>query len=475
MVLHLADRLEVPLRERNRLLLAAGYAPVFRERPLDDRRWRRCGGARAVPGRPRAVPRRRRRPGLEPRARERGVDALAAGVAPELLEPPANVLRAALHPDGMAPHIVNFAEWSGHLLHRLRRQIALTGDDGLARLYDEVAALPGRATWSRRRPAAQPRSSCRCDCRDGDAELSFFSTVTTFGTPVEVTLVRARRRGVLSGGRGDRGAPRALTPPAPAPAEQRAGDSEARRASQDTCSHAADRERHGSDRRIFQRVSTAAVVRPEPARVVLAPRLAIDHEEAVGADCNAVLQGRSAARAGCHGIGRIEQEGSAGATQGQVLELGEHGDRRCLREDEDRAERRQRQQVREHGDDAGRDPQHVQHDDFPHKRAGRAARDDELEHERVADEDETESEQQNGVDPEPAVEERASGGEQQAECTGHEGVEADGAAQAADVGDGRVERRRGHHGSFRGGRLPRCPSTRGNAMTPEVTGRVSRW
>ena len=188
MVLHLADRLEMPLRERNRLLLAAGYAPVFPERSLADDELAPVREAlerflAAHEPYPAVVVDRAWNLVLANDA----VSALTAGVAPELLEPPANVLRATLHPDGMAPRIVNFAEWSGHLLHRLRRQIEITGDGDLARLYDEVAAYPGVSL----EPPAHGGAAdivLPLRLRAGDAELSFFSTVTTFGTPVDVTL-----------------------------------------------------------------------------------------------------------------------------------------------------------------------------------------------------------------------------------------------------------------------------------------------
>jgi transcriptional regulator with XRE-family HTH domain len=188
MVLHLADRLDVPLRERNRLLLAAGYAPVFAERPLADDEMAPVREAlerflAAHEPYPAVVVDRHWNLVLANEA----ASALTAGVAPELLEPPANALRATLHPDGMAPHIVNFAEWSGHLLHRLRRQIEITGDDELARLYAEVADYPD---VSLEPPAAGTPADIVLPLRlrEGDAELSFFSTVTTFGTPVDVTL-----------------------------------------------------------------------------------------------------------------------------------------------------------------------------------------------------------------------------------------------------------------------------------------------
>jgi transcriptional regulator with XRE-family HTH domain len=188
MVLHLADRLDVPLRERNRLLLAAGYAPVFPERPLADDEMAPVREAlerflAAHEPYPAVVVDR----GWNLVLANEASLALTAGVAPELLAPPANVLRATLHPDGMAPHIVNFAEWSGHLLHRLRRQIEITGDDDLARLYDEVATYPNVVLEP---PAAASAANIVLPLRlrAGDAELTFFSTVTTFGTPVDVTL-----------------------------------------------------------------------------------------------------------------------------------------------------------------------------------------------------------------------------------------------------------------------------------------------
>ena len=166
MVLHLAERLEIPLRERNRLLLAAGFAPAYGERPLDSdemrpvrealERFLAC--ARALPG-------ARARPALEPRARECRVAPLLEGIAPELLEPPANALRATLHPDGMAPRILNFDEWSAHLVHRLRREIALTGDASSSSCCRGARAIRAYATSRRRstRPR-RPRSCCRCTC-----------------------------------------------------------------------------------------------------------------------------------------------------------------------------------------------------------------------------------------------------------------------------------------------------------------------
>ena len=190
MVVHLADRLDVPLRERNALLLAAGYAPVYGERPLADEE---MGPVREALERflaahepyPAVVVDRRWNLVL-------GNDAVAVlteGVAPDLLEPPANALRASLHPRGLAPRIVNFGEWSAHVLHRLRRQIAVTGDPDVAALYDELAAYPGVATEP---PPAEAAASAEIvlpvQLRHGDTVLAFFSTITTFGSPIDVTL-----------------------------------------------------------------------------------------------------------------------------------------------------------------------------------------------------------------------------------------------------------------------------------------------
>ena len=186
MVLQLADQLEVPLRNRNQLLLAAGHAPVFDQHALED---------------PEMAPVRRAidlilnghdpYPAVvidhawEMLGANRAVALLTDGVAPELLEPPVNVLRVSLHPDGVAPRIANLGEWRGHLLERLERQIALTGDPALATLLAEVSAYPGpeRDTSG----AGEPEIVVPLRLRTDAAELSFISTVATFGTAVEVT------------------------------------------------------------------------------------------------------------------------------------------------------------------------------------------------------------------------------------------------------------------------------------------------
>jgi len=186
MVLHLAERLEVPLRERNNLLLAAGYAPAYRESALDS-----------VSLAPVAAAVRQILAGHEPypavvvNARSELLDANASvalflgGIAPHLLEPPANTLRIALHPDGMAPNIVNLPVWRAHLLERLRRQIANSGDPVLTELLDEVSRYPGGEDHT-----ADPAGAVALPMRyrhDG-RELTFVSTLATFGAPLDVTV-----------------------------------------------------------------------------------------------------------------------------------------------------------------------------------------------------------------------------------------------------------------------------------------------
>ena len=189
MLLRLAERLEIPLRERNGLLLAGGYAPDYPERALDDPT---MTVAREVVERVLA--------GHEPYpalavdrhwsliAANRAVGSLTTGVDPELVRPPINVLRLSLHPDGLAPRIVNLAQWRAHLLERLRRQVELTADATLARLLDELRGYPiGRsATTVYAHGDAGVAVPLRLRTEQG--ELSFLSTTMVFGTPVDVTL-----------------------------------------------------------------------------------------------------------------------------------------------------------------------------------------------------------------------------------------------------------------------------------------------
>jgi transcriptional regulator with XRE-family HTH domain len=191
MVLLLAEQLEVPVRERNQLLLAAGYAPAFPERSFED---------------PELAPVREALDliltGHEPYPAlviDRGWNVVAANapfralsalVDPGLLEPPVNVMRAGLHPRGMARWTINAREVRAYFIGRLRRQVAISGDAGLAALLAEVEAYPVPERGED--PAAEASVSkiltplIRMRAPDG-SELSFFATVATFGTAVEVT------------------------------------------------------------------------------------------------------------------------------------------------------------------------------------------------------------------------------------------------------------------------------------------------
>jgi transcriptional regulator with XRE-family HTH domain len=191
LVLHLAEHLDVPLRERNSLLMAAGYAPVYRERSLDDAEMDPVRGALDMI-----------LAGHEPHpavivdrlwnlvtANDAALSLFASGVAAHLLEPPVNVIRLGLHPDGLAPRMRNLAELAEHLLVRLQRQLAVAPDPDLEALFEEVLTYPG----------VTPRSPVVSDPTtllfvpmelvtvDGQ-ELSMFSTLATFGTALDITL-----------------------------------------------------------------------------------------------------------------------------------------------------------------------------------------------------------------------------------------------------------------------------------------------
>jgi transcriptional regulator with XRE-family HTH domain len=192
MVLRLAERLEVPLRERNLLLVAAGYAPVFPERPLEDPA---LSAARKAVDLVLA--------GHEPYpalaidrhwtlvAANNAVAALLTGIDPLLLRPPVNALRLGLHPEGLAPRIANFAEWRGHLLARLRRQIDITGDPVLVGLLNEISDYPTAHDAKFDPPfAIGEYADIVVPLRlvMNGAVLSLFSMTTVFGTPVDITL-----------------------------------------------------------------------------------------------------------------------------------------------------------------------------------------------------------------------------------------------------------------------------------------------
>jgi transcriptional regulator with XRE-family HTH domain len=191
MLLHLVERLGVPLRDRNPLLLAAGFAPLFSERSLDDPTLRPARQAVDMILK-----------GHEPYpalaidrhwtliAANDAIAQLLEGVRDRALrEGPINVLRLSLHPDGLAPKIVNLPEWRAHLLERLHQQISATGDPILGELLKELSAYPlsdGRPETSRKADYAGIAVPLELETEAG--LLSFLSTTTVFGTPVDVTL-----------------------------------------------------------------------------------------------------------------------------------------------------------------------------------------------------------------------------------------------------------------------------------------------
>lgn len=189
MVLRLADRLQVPLRERNAMLVAAGYAPMYRERPLDDPA---LGPARDAvdlilrahePAPALAVDRH-----WTLVAANRMLQHLLAGIAPALLAPPMNVLRLSLDPRGLAPRIANLGQWREHLFERLEQQVRATADPALVALLEELRAMPAPDAGARL-PGEHLGIALPLQLRMADGTvLSFISTTTVFGTAVDVTV-----------------------------------------------------------------------------------------------------------------------------------------------------------------------------------------------------------------------------------------------------------------------------------------------
>ena len=190
MLLHLAENLEVPLRERNPLLIAAGFAPTYQATDFDapemqsvrevverileahepypailvDRRWQLVSANKAA-----AV--------------------LVDGVAPELLEAPVNVLRTSLHPNGLAPRIANLAQWSVHIFDNLRRQIAVTGDEELRELERELVGYLEHMGVTVPAAAESPRAiATPMRLRTDSVELALMTMIATFGTALDITL-----------------------------------------------------------------------------------------------------------------------------------------------------------------------------------------------------------------------------------------------------------------------------------------------
>lgn len=188
MLLHLAEELDIPLRERNLLLVSGGFAPIFRERSLEDAELQAARAAiDLVLEAQKPFPAFALDRHWQVVASNGALPELYAGVAPELAGPPVNVLRLSLHPAGLAPRIANLAEWRAHLLARLRRQIDLTADPVLVELLREAEAYPATGSGGRVDYAVAVAVPFRI-ATPGGRVLSFFSTTTIFGTPVEVTL-----------------------------------------------------------------------------------------------------------------------------------------------------------------------------------------------------------------------------------------------------------------------------------------------
>ncbi|HEY4042470.1 MAG TPA: helix-turn-helix transcriptional regulator [Rhodopila sp.] len=190
MVLHLAEQLEVPLRDRNTLLTAAGYAPVYQERQLGDPGLRPA--LRAVEA---IIQGHMPYPALAVDrhwtlvASNEAMPRMLVGVDPELLRPPVNAMRVALHPSGLAPRTINLAEWRAHLLERLRRQAEASADPVLLALLAELREYPA-PRGARAAPETPDYGGMVVPFKLATeaGTMMFLSTTTVFGTPVDITL-----------------------------------------------------------------------------------------------------------------------------------------------------------------------------------------------------------------------------------------------------------------------------------------------
>lgn len=186
MILRLADQLHVPLRDRNRLLLAGGFAPRYAESPLDHNALSAVHDAvrrvlRAHEPYPAVVFDRRWNIVMTNRA----VDPFFAQVAPDLLRPPVNLVRLGLDPRGLARMVVNLADVRAVFRARISRQLATAPDPELTALYEELLAPEPQNTSSQR---IEPDVVIPMILRVGGRELRLFSTITTFGTPMDITI-----------------------------------------------------------------------------------------------------------------------------------------------------------------------------------------------------------------------------------------------------------------------------------------------
>jgi transcriptional regulator with XRE-family HTH domain len=187
MVVRLAEHLDVPLRERNELLLAAGYAPAYPESSFED-----AGLGQVRDAVRRLLAAHEPYPAVAVDRRwelvdgNAGVPLMTAGCAAHLLEPPINALRLTLHPEGMAPNITNLPEWRAHILGRLRREVNATQDAQLRTLLSELESYPGGEQDEGIPTPGAIVVPLRLQHPAG--ELSFMSTITTFGTPLDITV-----------------------------------------------------------------------------------------------------------------------------------------------------------------------------------------------------------------------------------------------------------------------------------------------
>lgn len=185
MILRLTEQLDVPLRERNTLLLAGGYAPAYPQHGLDEPELMSVRAAlkQVLAGHepyPAIVINR----WWEMVESNSAIGVLVAGCAPDLLAPPVNVLRLSLHPDGMAPRIANLGQWRSHLLSQLKRRADVLGDQRLLELHRELGDYPGGAAGE----VSPTDVVLPLRFRHEAGELSFFSISAVVGSAVDVTV-----------------------------------------------------------------------------------------------------------------------------------------------------------------------------------------------------------------------------------------------------------------------------------------------
>lgn len=190
LLLHLAEHLEVPLRDRNGMLLAAGYAPVYKETALDAETMRPVRAALdkiLTSHEPYPAVIVDRRWDLVS-ANDAALGILTEDVDPALLQPPVNAMRVSLHPDGLAKRIRNFDEYSAHLITRVHRQAAMAGDPKLDQLLAELKNYPDVSEASTLAVDPADLLFAPLVISSHGRELTFFSTLATFGTALDITM-----------------------------------------------------------------------------------------------------------------------------------------------------------------------------------------------------------------------------------------------------------------------------------------------